>query len=510
MKGTAKKTSRPLTEIEAAILVRMSPDLLRWFTGHAPKHGETRKLPCEIKDGEYFYREADLLDFDRYLREPWPVPEKSPRPGIPAGISRELITEANHKCAFCDHSLHGEGAHIDPVHKSRCNHPHNLIWSCPNHHTEYDRGQKIKTDLSRDQVALVKEMLLMGRLRIWRVELRTIAGYLSAIEALDEFVRTLTRKGGDELLQTLLPQAQALLRATVDSAAKTKAASAVEKNFVRRISALPTAGSREELREAVSAAGDAKEEYLADSGLSACPLCHGSGEHNRFRCPVCQGDGTVPEEIAEEIDLRAFRQVSCPVCKGTAVHNRAECLACLGVGTIDRAREENFDLRPYRQVSCPVCYGFEDRHGAECVICLGVGTIDEGRAENLDLRPFRQAECPLCRGTGTYNRGECPECRSTGKVDAGRAENIDLRRYALVDCPVCHGSGVHRRFDCHPCKGTGKIPEAMIEQIDTSLYEPVECPRCHGKGEFRGRECPFCRGIGTVDVGAAENYDPDG
>ena len=47
--------------------------------------------------------------------------------------------EANGACAICQ--AHGdtcEAAHLDPVSKSKNNHPENLLWLCSNHHTAYD------------------------------------------------------------------------------------------------------------------------------------------------------------------------------------------------------------------------------------------------------------------------------------------------------------------------------------------------------------------------------------
>jgi hypothetical protein len=60
-----------VSEYEAAALVAMSPDLLRWLTSYAPKAKITTKLKVAKKDGErYFYDREELLAFDAFLRQP--------------------------------------------------------------------------------------------------------------------------------------------------------------------------------------------------------------------------------------------------------------------------------------------------------------------------------------------------------------------------------------------------------------------------------------------------------
>lgn len=130
-----------ISEYEAAALTALSPELLRWLTGHAPKHGSKRKLKIAKKDGDTFFFEKDeLLAFDHWLKQPWPRKDGA-RPNIPSAIRREIKHEAGGSCAIChDHKDTCEAAHIDPVSVTDNNHPENLIWLCANHHTAYDKG----------------------------------------------------------------------------------------------------------------------------------------------------------------------------------------------------------------------------------------------------------------------------------------------------------------------------------------------------------------------------------
>lgn len=463
-----------LTEIEASILLRISPTLLRWLTGHAPKHNSKRKLFFTEKDGEYFYDEDELRAFDQFLREPWPKPATAQRAHVPEGITREIKIEANHKCAFCEYTNSGEGAHIDAVNNGGCNHPHNLIWCCPNHHTEYDRGYKIGTLVKKDHVIFLKEMLLDARLRHWRIELRAVSHFLAIIEDLRKISDHLDRKEYAALRPKLVELAANLVETAVKSAEtdsrqhETSAPSFAR--YAKKIAALSLVDQEVTsavLEQTAHTIDEATEEYLDESDLASCPLCKGNGDHNRHRCPVCRGEGTVGKDQVDEIDLLPYKQVKCPLCKGSGDHNRFEC-----------------------------------------PICFGVRTIDEQDLAEVDLKPFAQTECPLCKGSGDHNRFECSVCNGVGTVDEGLAETVDLTPYEQIKCPVCDGRG-HRNGgkECPPCRGTGEIDEGLLESLDISQYDLVRCPACSGKGDRKGRECEFCGGTGKADRGDAENFD---
>ena len=117
-----------LSEYEAAATVGMSPTLLRWFTSHAPKSGDPRKLKIAKEvNGVVFFEEKELLSFNDWLRLPWPH-KPGKRPNIPAGIRKEIEVEANGECAICNKNGDTcEAAHLNPVAKTKCNHPEELL-----------------------------------------------------------------------------------------------------------------------------------------------------------------------------------------------------------------------------------------------------------------------------------------------------------------------------------------------------------------------------------------------
>lgn len=508
---------KKLTEIEAAIRVKMSPALLRWFTSHAPKHKSTRKLLFTEKDGEYFYDSDELDAFDGFLNEPWPCPPKQTRPTIPAGIEREIKMEAHYKCAFCEYQAHGEGAHIEPVAKTKCNHPHNLIWSCPNHHTEYDHGLKVVSELTEEEVKVVKKMLLDTQLRHWRIELREVDTILTLISEMEAVLGYLRDPKFAKIKEGLLAQARGIV-ASVNAAASKKDADGQKKGktpahyeaFLKKIGEITkTESVKNSVEDVLEDVSEATEEYLKEEELSKCPLCHGRGEHNEFRCPICEGEGTVRTEHLNAIDLRPYEQEKCPLCEGSGEHNLYRCPVCSGVGTVDVCARDLIDLKPYEQEDCPLCEGSGEHNRDTCPVCSGVGTVDIRARDFIDLKDYEQEECPLCEGSGKHRRNECPACFGLGHVDAAALNVIDLTVYASRECPLCTGSGDHRGNTCPVCDGEGEVDAFVDDNIDLSQFGAVECPLCDGETEFKGETCPLCEGEGNVERRVAEGVDLD-
>ena len=79
-----------ISEFEGAVLLKISPELLRWCTSYSPKKDKV-KLQFEEKDGVFYFNKKELESFNRYLSAPWPKPPKGTRPTIPKGIQNETI-----------------------------------------------------------------------------------------------------------------------------------------------------------------------------------------------------------------------------------------------------------------------------------------------------------------------------------------------------------------------------------------------------------------------------------
>ncbi len=410
---------------ESAILLKMSPILLKWFTSYAPKYKESKKLNyIADKDGMFFFAKTDLIGFDKYLAMPWPSKNKDERPAVPAGIESEIKTESQFRCVICNHSS-GQIAHIDPVHNSKNNHPHNLIFLCPNCHDLYDKKKTIK----RKQIKNLKEEILQTKIVIWH----SYTSLMDSVSSLIKEIKNVTTKEFENkklqqgIIRELLEEIKNHVSNDFDTSPKDiKEQPKNEKYETYKKNIRKVLSKDIEVEESLIIE---RKNFITESGRSECPLCEGTGVHNEWECPVCRGTGSVDQAVLEDIDLKPFEQRECPLCEGSGIHNEWECHVCRGVGTVDQAALENIDLRPFEQEECPLCKGSGNHNEWECPVCRGVGTVDQAALDNIDLEPFEQEECPLCEGSGVHNERGCPICRGIGTVDQAALENIDLSDY---------------------------------------------------------------------------------
>jgi hypothetical protein len=154
-----------LTLEQAAHKLRMSVDLIRWFTRYSAKR-DNRKLP---RNADGTFDATDLESFDAHLWGPWP--DKNPG----KGILRELQWESRGRCGHCNDACDvRETAHINRLGVElayHCQHPHNLMEMCPNCHSRYDVVKVIenatvkhfKRRLLSDLMAAVDRDVLMQK-----------------------------------------------------------------------------------------------------------------------------------------------------------------------------------------------------------------------------------------------------------------------------------------------------------------------------------------------------------
>lgn len=399
--------------------MRMSPELLRWFTAKPAKRGTSRTLPFEELDGEYFYSRSQLLAFDEYLCEPWP---HSPgrRPPIPTGIRTEIKMEALAKCALCNHSSRCEVAHIDAVAKTHNNHPHNLIFLCPNHHSEYDLGFRAAPAVDRVLVERAKRTLLEAKTRIWRLEHRASHELLSLIQLFTEYKEALA-------IGAQTPAQAFETRLQVVSESIKRVASSVRDSEPQSYRELATDSlraiqKRESFQQRADSLARARDEYLAQRGEVICPLCTGQGFFRNYDdCPICLGSGALDKRIADEVELSEFDLVKCRLCKGKG---------------------------QWRQYD-------------ECPLCHGAGELERGILEQADLSEFELQQCRLCRGAGHFRQyDECPVCGGLGRIESRLADEVELSDFELVDCPVCRGEG------CRRCDDSGKVERRIANEYE--------------------------------------------
>jgi DnaJ-class molecular chaperone len=500
-----------MSEIEAAIHLKMSPELLEFFATKAPKSGETRKLPRTEADGVVRYRRDDLDAFNSYLDEQWPKPAKAQRPHLPRKLKLEIKLEAHCGCAICGHSANGEAAHIEPVADTMSHHPKRLIWLCPNHHTEYDLGFKPR-DVDLETVKAVKVMLVNRRLRLWGMERKASQDILRLLAQVEDARSFLGHSNWNEAhgyVSALVETDLAELQKVAKKAAKPKSPKGKKPpsgeiiayaKFAQSILNAPTTGgsAAEKAANLLGETAEARAEFLRETGGVDCPVCDGTGDRKGLECRACGGVGTLSEWDAGQLRVSDFEFVSCPLCKGSGNYKTDPCPECNEAGEMERQDADQVVLSDYGDVDCPLCKGRGRYEGDDCPECAGECQLERHQAERIDLRQYEKVKCPLCDGGGQRHGDDCPPCRGEGRMTRQDADQLDIREYDDVDCRLCEGSGTFTGDDCLACGGRGSFERHQADQIDWNDFKLVPCPACSGRTQRNGDDCRVCDGEGTM------------
>jgi DnaJ-class molecular chaperone len=499
-----------LSEYEAACETGMSPKLLRWLTSNAPKSGIPRKLKVAKTDGgTLYFEEEELVGFNKWLKLPWPNSKSGKRPHVPKGIRLEIIEEANGECAICHgHKNTCEAAHLDPVHKSKNNHSENLLWLCSNHHTAYDDGLFGPDEENAEFVVSFKTVLHRYKLLLWRTQHKISSKLLTVLEDCNSLEKQLAAAKTKEQVKAV----ERIAKSTVERLPTMAPVSKTDSNYgaFKSISADVASLSKDKgtIAARLEKASGIRKDYVAAFGFVACPLCKGSGRHERTDCPVCGGDREIEEKFVDRIDLKDYERVDCPLCEGEGAFRGEPCPACGGDAQMDRRYADMVDPEDYGKVECPLCEGMSKYDGEVCPVCGGEGELDRRHADEVDLKEFKSAKCPLCAGDCRHEGRDCPVCGGNGEMQRRFVDRIDLRDYDKVACPVCDGEGIRNGIECPICGGAGQVSRGDLERIDMRDFELIECPICEGRGHRDGGDCRACGGGGEIERRHAEDIDP--
>jgi len=515
--------SKKINEYEAAIEFGFSPELLRWFTKNPIIDEE--KLPFKEVDGLYFFRILDLHKINKKMLGKWPLPAKGTRPTIPAGIKREIKEEAQFSCPVC-HRPQGELAHIRPVSKTYCNHPNNLIFLCPNHHSEYDYGY-IYENVNLEDVKAFKDSLARFKKLQWSLKGQIIQTYLGALNTAkslleindsvrkciddSEFEKVLNkvtasinkkRKKTKARLKLTVENLEAEIKGYTTSHSKSLCPLCHGKGSTSFYDPCPVCLGNGELTK-----GNHRLDRLDDYTLIDCRLCEGTGRKDGDDCPVCLGECQIPQGLDENHDWSQYELVDCRICQGLGRKDGDDCPVCLGDCQIPQGMDENHDWSQYELIDCRLCEGLGRKDGDDCPVCLGDCQIPQGMDENHDWSQYELVDCRLCEGTGRKDGDDCPVCLGDCQIPQGLDENHDWSQYELVDCRLCEGTGRKDGDDCSVCLGDRQIPQGLDENHDWTQYELVDCRLCDGAGRKDGDDCPVCLGNCQISQGLDENHD---
>ena len=440
-----------LNEFEAALRYNFSPTLLRWFTSYSVI--DKKKLDYIEKNEIYYYMEKDLDELNDKMKGKWPKTKSGLRPTIPEGIKREIKQEARFSCPACN-KPYGEVAHIDPVYVSQCNHPINLIFLCPDHHTEFDNAL-IPSNITKDEVVCFKKGLIAFQRIQWKIKGEIIQTYLNALNT-----------------TTSLFKIQKLIQNTID-----------DKDFNFILDSIASKYSdkqvfsevKKKTSDKVKILKEETQNYINSHSENICPLCNGVGFTDYYdSCPVCLGAGEVAKEKIIHIDLSQYDIVDCQLCTGKGTYKGFDCPACNGEGQVNKHFDYTHEWSMYKLVNCRLCDGEGSYNGFDCPACNGEGQVANHFDWTHDWSRYELTECRLCKGDGMYNGYDCPACNGDGQVDNHFDQSHDWSKYELTECRLCKGDGTYNGYDCPACNGDGQVDNHFDQNHDWSKYELTE------------------------------------
>jgi RecJ-like exonuclease len=509
----------------------ISVELLISFHKKCPKAGESRTLGAKEMDGELYFEQSELESYRRYLNTPWPHEEKK-RPTIPSAIKDDIKQESNSCCAICGDANNGEIAHIEAVADSLNNSPDNLIYLCPNHHTQYDLGFKPSSNIDVETVQAAKLLKRHSRVRVQRYE----ANVVKLLQSITSELRTLEEKlqASDSAdltsvyvteLRQLMNGLPTLIKEAESQAKKDQEFSAVDKAVARYAPSVSKFASRvssqskpAQLRSAAESIVTSVNEALIEIDEVECPHCGGSGLTGLAGdiCKFCHGDFVVSHEQAAAYDPEEVDDVLCPRCGGRGLTglNGTFCAYCKGSCFVTHQEAEEYDENEIDETLCPRCggNGTTGLVGNYCGYCDGSCYVSRQKAEEYDESEIDETLCPRCGGNGTTGLvgNYCTYCGGSCYISRQKAEEYDESDIDETDCPHCAGTGITGLVSnyCAYCGGSCYISRRKAKDYRKADMDEVDCPRCAGSGTtgLRGRFCALCKGSCTVSREKANAY----
>lgn len=512
--------TRDLNILETAILMQVGVELVEYFMNNCPKRGESTTLPYYMKNDHPYFERDKVISYMSYLNKPWPRSPKGQRPHIPERIKEDVKRESFYACAICGDMNNGEIAHIEPVSLYSNNSPINLIYLCPNHHTQYDYGYKLSTNITIEEVKQVKSVKQNARKRILRFEANAAMKLTQLINIINEVKEKLEVESNSTLQQFYLTESKQLLKdissitqEAIDQARKDQEATPISKFINEKapyiseiIGTLEQSTSKTHTEKIISEIIDQSEEIIIDLDEEECPHCYGSGIRglNSKICKYCDSVGYVTREKKGNYDISDFNEVECPHCYGKGITGLVSdlCIYCEGDQVITRERAEEYDFDKLGIDFCPACdgNGIIGLNGTICSFCEGSIYLPREKAQKFDERKDLGKSCPHCNGRGItgLNSKVCIFCEGDCLISPVKADSYDVNNINEVDCPHCYGKGT-QGFNgvlCSYCNGDQKVTTEESNAYERESLDEVECPRCNGKGlvGHTGTVCPLCKG----------------
>ena len=521
-----------ISKIEAAIKLGYSIELIDYFTNYCPKSGDNVKLRVVKTDIGDMYEESELINFQIYLNRPWPKTANANRPPIPEQIKNDIRKESHYSCAICGHMDNGEVAHIDAVCTTLNNSPDNLIFLCPNHHTKYDYGYKISSNITIEEVKAAKLVKRHSRCRIYRYEANATKSLLSLINALKKMQEKLENEQSQTMTDIYLTEITQLTKTIPELSKKAFQQAAKDEfdtmserllsqnapNLAELIKMDVLDGNEKNIGGLVNEICKRKRLITIDIDEVECPHCKGRGLTGLVGdfCAYCGGSCVVTKKKNDAYDPDNIDEVECPHCNGyghTGLVGNL-CAYCGGSCVVTEQELEDYDLEDIDEVECPRCNGrgHTGLVGDFCAYCGGSCVVTKKEHDAYDPDGIDEVECPHCNGYGhTGLVGNlCAYCGGSCVVTEQELEDYDLEDIDEVECPRCNGrghTGLVSDF-CAYCGGSCVVTKKEHDAYDPDNIDEVECPRCNGRGHtgLVGDFCALCRGSCVVTQEIADAY----
>jgi DnaJ-class molecular chaperone len=520
-----------LNEIEAAMRMGISVELLRYFTKKCPKQGEIKLLVPTTVGEQTFYEQQKVDEYRRYLNKPWPH-EKGKRPPIPDPIKQDIRLESHLWCAVCGNPNNNEVAHIEAVADTLNNSPENLIYLCPNHHTAYDLGFKPSSNVNMEAIRAAKIIKRESRLRMMRFEANASKLLHSVIASLEKLGKDIAAAKSADLtsviqtetrqllsaIPTLLNEAEAAARKDSDFSAVDRAVSQFAPTIGKHIIGLTSHSNESQVRTAAKSVVDSVNAALATLDEVECPHCGGQGMTGLVGdlCNFCHGDQVVTHEQAESYNPEDLDEAECPRCCGRGMTGLVGdvCAFCNGSCIVTREEAKSYDPSEIEEVLCPHCggQGTTGLVGDLCKYCGGSCYVSKRDASSYSAKDIDEVNCPHCGGRGMQGLSSyvCGYCNGAQRVSRKEAETYDHNALDEVKCPHCHGRGTTglNTVLCTYCDGACVVSAKEASEYNPDEIDEVTCPRCGGRGTtgLRGTQCGLCKGDCVVPRETAEAF----
>ncbi|PHA58718.1 hypothetical protein COF07_10260 [Bacillus wiedmannii] len=525
--------TKDLNILETAMLMQVGVELVEYFMKHCPKRGELTTLPYYIKNDDSYFERDKVISFMNYLSKPWPRSPKGQRPHIPERIKEDIKRESFYACAICGDMNHGEIAHIEPVSVYPNNSPYNLIYLCPNHHTQYDYGYKLSTNITIEEVKQVKSIKQSARKRILRYEANATMKLTQLINIIHEVKDKMEEESNSTLQQVYLTESKQLLKGissvtkeALKQARKDQEATPIDKFINTKapyisdiIGTLEQSDSKVHTEKIISEILNQSEEIIIDLDEEECPHCYGYGIRglNGKICTYCDSVGYVTREKKGNYDRTKFNEVDCPHCYGKGFTGLVFdlCIYCKGDQVVTSEKAEVYDFEEVGIDFCPACEGngIIGINGTLCTFCGGSLFLPKETVKQFDEKKDLGKPCPHCDGRGTtgLNNKTCIFCKGDSLITQEKAASYDINDIDEVECPHCNGSGTQglNGVLCSYCNGDQKIMFEESNNYDRGRFDEVECPRCNGRGlvGYNGTVCPLCKGDQIVSSLIATTFN---